>query len=234
MAKPLTPSFMPETISTLRLLATLTVLVMLGGCGEKAPADPSSCAVAVGDSPVRGAADAWVTGVEFADFQCPYCGSVVPTLARIDAERPGVVRWVFKHLPLTMHSRALPAAVAAECAHQQGRFWQMYDHLFAHQTALDETSLVAYATDVGLDLPAWQECRASGAAAPAIERDQALADQVRITATPTFFVNGTPLVGAWPYPEFLTEIDRAQQAAQSSGVAAADYYASLELQGCTR
>jgi protein-disulfide isomerase len=224
----------PAVVLGIRAIAALVALGPLGGCGENAQGATRACAVPVGDSPAWGPADAWVTAVEFADFQCPYCGSVVPTVDRIDAERPGLVRWVFKHLPIASHPRALPASVAAECAHQQGRFWEMHDLLYAHQTALDDASLVAYATEIALDLPAWQTCRASGSAGPAIQRDQALADEVGVMATPTFLVNGTPLIGAWPYPDFLSAVDRAHQAAESSGVPAPDYYASLELRGCAR
>jgi protein-disulfide isomerase len=92
--------------------------------------------VPVGTSPVRGPADAWITIVEFSDFQCPYCATVQTTLATVLLEYGADVRVVFKNYPLAMHSHARTTAIAAECAHAQGRFWQFHDLVFGGQQAL--------------------------------------------------------------------------------------------------
>jgi protein-disulfide isomerase len=215
----------------LLLLAWLPTSTALTGCSDEAPAQ-GFCAVPVADSPVRGPDDAPVTAVELADFQCPYCGRVVPTLEQVDAERPAQVRWVFKHLPAPYHPRAMPAAIAAECAHEQGYFWEMYRALYAHQDALSDADLAAYAADIGLDLASYQACLGSDPPRARIDADLAEADRAKVNATPTFFFNGQPLVGALPLEDFLVVVDRARQTAESSGLAPTDYYAGLEAQGC--
>jgi protein-disulfide isomerase len=212
--------------------ASLLLAPCFGGCSQKDPPAASFCAVSVGDSPTRGPADAPVTAVEFGDFQCPYCGSVVPTLKEVDAARPGAVRWVFKHLPLPFHSRAMPAAIAAECAHEQGFFWEMYDTLYSHQGALGDADLAAYAAAIGLDVPTWQTCLGSDPPRGRIAADGQAADQARVGATPTFFFDGEPLVGAAPLEDFLAVVDKTRAEAQASGLGGADYYASLERKGC--
>jgi protein-disulfide isomerase len=213
------------------ILSSLLPLATLAGCGDRAP-EQSFCAVRVADSPTRGPADAWVTAVEFADFECPYCGRVVPTLREVDAERPAVVRWVFKHVPLAFHTRALPAAIAAECAHEQGYFWEMYDALFAHQDALSDADLATYAAGIGLDMASYQACLGSDPPRARVVADLEAAQRAKVSATPTFFFNGLPLVGALALADFLAAVDRGRQDAQSSGLAPADYYAALEAQGC--
>lgn len=92
--------------------------------------------VPVGTSPVRGPADAWITIVEFSDFQCPYCATVQATLATVLPEYGTEVRVVFKNYPLSFHSHARTIAIAAECAHSQGRFWPFHDLVFGGQPAL--------------------------------------------------------------------------------------------------
>jgi protein-disulfide isomerase len=92
--------------------------------------------IPVGTSPVRGPADAWITVVEFSDFQCPYCSSVQTTLATVLPEYGTDVRVVFKNYPLPFHSHARATAIAAECAQAQGRFWQFHDLVFGGQSAL--------------------------------------------------------------------------------------------------
>src|SRR5438046_340777 len=85
--------------------------------------------VAVGDAPVKGDAEAKVTIVEWSDFQCPFCGRVIPTLEQIEKNYGSDVRVAFKHNPLPMHPNAPYAAKAAIAAQKQGKFWQMHDKL---------------------------------------------------------------------------------------------------------
>lgn len=207
-------------------------MVLALGCGDgESVALPQGCAVPIAESPTRGPADAWVTLVEFGDFQCPYCGSEEPVLRELDRRRPDL-RWVFKHLPLSQHLRAKPASIAAECARDQGAFWPMHDLLYAHQDALADTDLAGYAGQLGLELDEWQDCYDRQVPLDRLEQDYELALQVHVKGTPTFFVNGWILAGARPLGDLLTAVDEAYARALESQVPAADYYQSLVDQGC--
>lgn len=206
----------------------VTLLFVGAGCASDDDDENPRCVVPLGTSPTRGPADAWVTIVEFGDFQCSYCGKAQAIVREVDAERPGL-RWAFKHMPLTqLHARAAAAALAAECAKEQGQFWEMHDVLFANQGALGDASLVSYAKGLGLELTAWNTCRDSDAAKQRIIDDYNLALDIGVRGTPAFFINGASLPGAYPTESFLELVDGAEQAAQQSGVAKEDYYASIE------
>ena len=100
----------------------------------------------------KGPKNAPVTIVEFSDFQCPFCGRVVPTLKQLEEQYKGKVRVAFKNQPLPFHPNARPAAEAALAANEQGKFWEMHDKLFANQQALDRAALEKYAQELGLDM----------------------------------------------------------------------------------
>ncbi len=95
------------------------------------------------DDPARGPRDAKLTVVLFSDFQCPFCSRVEPTLKQLEQAFPGQVRIVWKHQPLAMHPQAMPAALAAEAAREQGKFWPMHEKLFAGQAQLSPRGLRA-------------------------------------------------------------------------------------------
>lgn len=217
----------------LKIAAVVFATVLSIGCTGAGPAPPGSCVVALGSSPARGPADAWVTIVEFADFQCSYCGKVEPTVQQLDEQRPGL-RWVFKHFPLTnAHPQALPAALAADCANEQGKFWEMHDLLFANQSRLGESAYVSYAETLELDVAVWNACRKSEAANARIADDFDFGISIGVDATPTFFFNGEVLSGAAPLSDFLEMADSAASVAKKSGLARADYYAAMEGKGCS-
>jgi hypothetical protein len=127
--------------------ATLVALLALSACSSSD--DESFAKVAIGTSPANGPADAWVTIVEFDDFQCPYCSRGAETMRQLQQAYGNDLRLVFKHMPLKMHEHAMDAAVAAECAHEQSLFWPMYDQLFANQSALASEDLERYAAALG-------------------------------------------------------------------------------------
>ena len=114
--------------------------------------------VSVDDDPSVGAADAPVTIVQFAEFQCPYCGKSKETVDKVLADYEGKVRMVFRDYPLSFHDRAIPAAVAANCAGEQDKYWEMYDVLMSNQRALSDEDLTGYATRIELDLDKWNTC----------------------------------------------------------------------------
>ncbi|HUB06729.1 MAG TPA: DsbA family protein, partial [Myxococcales bacterium] len=163
--------------------------------------------VVIGDAPTRGPASAPVTLVEFAEFQCPFCGRVEPTLRRLRALYGDQIRLVWKNQPLPFHPNALPAAQAAVAAGLQGRFWEMHDRMFDHQQDLGEASYRAWAVELGLDLARFDRDRASPEVEATIERDEAEGKALGAGGTPTFFVNGRLLLGAQPIERFEALID---------------------------
>jgi protein-disulfide isomerase len=169
--------------------------------------EPPRFQVEVGNAPLRGPRNAPVTIVEFADFECPYCARVVPTVKKI-AERYGdQVRIAFRDYPLPNHTKAPKASEAAACAADQGQFWEMYEKLFAAGGKLDAVDLKRHAIDLGLDSAAFYECLDSGRKAAGIRDSVEAAQQLGITGTPAFYINGRLLSGAQPFERFAEVID---------------------------
>jgi protein-disulfide isomerase len=182
-------------------------------------------AVPVGTSPVRGPSDAWVTMVEFGDFECPYCGAEEPIVESLLQQYPADLRLVFKNFPLTsLHPDAQAAAIAAECANAQGLFWPMHDNLYANQSELDTAGLQNDAVDAGVDLSTWQACLPSQPPQNAINADVALGYGVGVQGTPTFYINGQMVLGAVPESQLQSVITSALASAEDSGVPQASYY----------
>jgi Na+/H+ antiporter NhaA len=139
---------------------------------------------------IRGAADAPVTLVEYADFECPYCGRAESAVRELLAGY-GDLRYVWRHLPLTdVHPHAQLAAEAAEAAAAQGRFWEMHDLLLDHQGALEARDLVRYAAEAGLDFERFKRDMRDHVGQPKIAADVDSADLSGVSGTPTFFING--------------------------------------------
>ena len=148
--------------------------------------------------PVYGNPKAPVTVVVFADFQCPRCKSEAPVLRKEVDDRRGQVKLVFKHFPLPGHPRGEPAAIAVEAAHQQGKFWEMHDLVFANQTQLEDADLERYAGQIeGLDVAKWKADYASETVKAAVTSDRADGKTLQLPGTPSVFVDGrqvTPLL----------------------------------------
>ncbi len=160
------------------------------------------------DDPARGNTKAPVTIVEFSDFQCPFCGRAGPTLRQIEQTYGKDVRIVWKHQPLPFHPEAMPAALAAEAAREQGKFWEMHDKLFQNQQSLSAPAFEGFAREIGLDLPRFKASLADPRLRERIQADQQLAGRVGANGTPTFFVNGERVVGAQPFESFKVVIDK--------------------------
>ena len=128
-------------------------------------------------------------------------------LAGIEEAYKGKVRIAFKHQPLPFHSNAEPAAEAAMAANEQGKFWEMHDKLFANQQALDRPSLEKYAQEIGLNMNKFTAALDSGKFKDKVDSDAKEGAAVGATGTPTFFINGTRLVGAQPADKFKELID---------------------------
>jgi protein-disulfide isomerase len=170
--------------------------------------DPSKrYSVDVGSAPIRGNKDAQVTIVAFSDFQCPFCNRVNPTLAQVQQTYGDKVRLAFKHLPLRIHPDAPAAHAAAEAAHRQGKFWEMYDKIFANQRELRPEKYKEYATQMGLDVVKFEKDSASPDVKKKIDADTQEAEKLGVSGTPAFFINGKYLSGAQPFDSFKKLID---------------------------
>lgn len=112
-----------------------------------------------------------------------------------------------KHNPLGFHPNAMPAAMAAECAGEQGKFWEMKKALFENNKALEKDKIPAYARTVGLDMGRWQTCFDGEKYKKKIQDDQRTAMQLGARGTPAFFINGRFLSGAQPFESFQAIID---------------------------
>jgi len=166
-----------------------------------------------GHLPVKGDEDAPVTMIEFSDFECPFCGRFYnDTLPKIEEEyiNTGKVKIYYRHLPLTFHPQARPAALASECANEQDSFWEYHDILFDNQTQFSTATtdtFVGWAKDLGLDTSQFKSCLESEKYADNVDGDSTEASTVGASGTPTFYINGNQLVGAQPFASFKAIID---------------------------
>lgn len=140
--------------------------------------------------PVYGNDRAPVTIVVFADFECPHCRAEAPKLRQVVDQYRGRVRLIFKHFPLQIHPRAKVAAIACAAAQKQGKFWEMHDIVFEHQTALEDDDIQTYAQRIGLDMAKFKVDFADPAAKKRVENDRADGEKLEISGTPAVFVNG--------------------------------------------
>ncbi|QRN93650.1 thioredoxin domain-containing protein [Archangium violaceum] len=176
--------------------------------------------IEVGNAPAIGPKNAPITIVAYSDFECPFCGRAVPTLKQIENDYHGKVRIAFKNSPLPFHANAKPAAAAALAAHEQGKFWEYHDKLFANQRALDRASLERYAEELKLNLPKFKAALDSNKFESQITAEMAESSRVGVNGTPTFFINGRSLVGAQPVDAFKRIID--EELKKKGGPMAAD------------
>ncbi|CAA9431025.1 MAG: Na+/H+ antiporter NhaA type, partial [uncultured Quadrisphaera sp.] len=140
---------------------------------------------------IRGPVDAPLTLVEYGDFECPFCARATGSVEELRDRFGDRLRYVFRHTPLVdVHPRSQLAAEAAEAAGAQGRYWEMYDRLFASQNRLDTTDLLDHAQAIGLDVERFARDLGTGRYARHVEHDVESAEASGVTGTPTFFVGG--------------------------------------------
>jgi protein-disulfide isomerase len=181
-----------------------------------------------GDEPTKGADDALVTIVEFADFQCPYCAKAAEPLEEILDDHSDDVRLVYKHYPLRFHRKAPMAARAAWAAHRQGKFWEMHDWLY--KTEADVTGIKEQVEALGMDWEQFSRDSVSQEASDDIDDDFFAGGLVGITGTPAFVVNGHPYKGLKREGQWRQIIDSELEVARQlieAGTARADVYAKL-------
>lgn len=152
---------------------------------------------------VEGNPQAPITIVEFADYQCPFCGRAESTVTDVLKKYNGKVNLAFRDFPLsTIHPHAEDAAEASRCAEAQGKFWPMHDAMYADQSKLTEADLLETATRLGMDRGSFAACLKSGQYKAAIQEDFEAGQRAGVTGTPAFFINGRFLNGSVPEAQF--------------------------------
>lgn len=158
------------------------------------------------DDPALGPEDAPITIIEFSDYRCPYCQRFrIETLDALLQAYPDQIRFIYRDFPVV---GGFEAAVASECADEQDEFWAYHDLLFSGEIPEHTTATyLAYAERLSLDLDAFEQCLSEETIASEVEADAVYAAGLGVTGTPTFFINGIPLVGAQPLDIFAQIID---------------------------
>lgn len=168
------------------------------------------------DDHIRGDKNAELTLIEYSDFECPFCGRFHPTMKQLMQEYEGQVRWVYRHFPLSFHAQAMPAAIAAECAGEQNKFWEFADKLFENQPSLGESLFKSLAGELGLNQSKFESCLDSNSYRAEIQAEQQGGSSAGVTGTPgTFIVDSegsAQLVpGALPYEQVKAIVDQMLQ-----------------------
>jgi len=179
--------------------------------------------ISLDDDPMKGSPDAEITIIEFSDFQCPFCWRFyTQTLPLIDKEyiSTGKVNFVYRDFPIiSIHPNAVPAALAGECADDQGKFWEMHDIIFINQKnwqglqpSQSANLFKEYAVEIGLNVDEFNSCVDSGKYLKEIQNDLDDGRIYGVTGTPGFFVGNaeigfTKLIGAQPFSSFQQVID---------------------------
>ncbi len=160
--------------------------------------------IAEDDDYVLGPADAPITIIEFSDYQCPFCTKYeVQVAQRLRQEFPDQIRFIYRDFPLySIHPFAAPAAEAANCAGEQGAYWQYHDALFSGKYEFSQAAFAQYAAELSLDAGQFKDCLDSRKYQAEVEADYEYAANLGIRSTPTIFINGLAVVGAQPYEVF--------------------------------
>lgn len=168
----------------------------------------------VDDDPFLGEEDAPVTIVEFSDYECPFCSRFyTQTLPLIKSQYidTGKVKFVYRDFPLSFHPQAMPSALAANCAGEQGKYYEYHNKIFENQALLSDATRKQWAQELGLDIPKWESCLSDPAQRQEIQKDLQDGSAAGITGTPGFIINGQLVSGAQPFSVFQQVIDATLQ-----------------------
>jgi protein-disulfide isomerase len=158
----------------------------------------------------QGPTTAAVTLVQYGDYECPYTRRSTWVVQAIQQELGDQLRFVYRNFPLTeIHPHALHAALAAEAAAAQGKFWQMHDYIFHHQHTLEDADLAQFAEVVGLDMQQYARDMTEQRALALIEEDMEGGERSGVQGTPTFFINGVLYGGSWEHDALLAALQAA-------------------------
>jgi len=177
---------------------------------QAAPTVATDMKTLIDDDTVKGDKNAKVTIVEWSDFECSFCTRFYKqTLPSIDKEyiKTGKVKFIFRDYPLSFHKNAQKASEAAECAGEQGKYYEMHDKLFEDGVKGGVDSFKQFAKDLGLDTSKFNDCLDSGKMEAETKKDMADGSAAGITGTPGFIINGKLVKGAQPFENFKAIID---------------------------
>lgn len=183
-------------LATLKKNATVTVLL-----------ERPSVQVSVDDDPAQGNPNAPIKLIEFSEFQCPFCKRARPTIEKVLSTYKDQVYYVFRDFPLSFHKEAKNASLAANCAHEQGKYWEFSHELWENQQALSSEKYTEIAKKIALNLDKYNQCYSSRKFDKEIDKDQNDGIDVGVTGTPAYFINGKFLSGAQPFESFREIID---------------------------
>jgi protein-disulfide isomerase len=174
-----------------------------------APRKVTRYPVTADDDPSYGPADAPVTIIEFSDFECPYCQRWhAEVWSQLKEAYPDQIRLVYRDFPLySIHPNAGQAAEAANCAGDQGQYWEFHDLLLSGGNPLGTATYQTYANSLSLDMEQFNDCVESRKYESEVDADYQYAAGIGIQSTPTFFINGVALIGAQPFEVFQELID---------------------------
>ncbi|MBI3273586.1 MAG: DsbA family protein [Candidatus Colwellbacteria bacterium] len=217
---------LPGAIVLAGVLISASVIYSNGGFGKLGgaanlggvPDRPVKVSVSADNDAFLGNKNAPVEIIEFSDFQCPFCRTFWrDTLPLIKSEYidTGKAKFVYRDFPLQFHPSAMPAAQSAECAREQGKFWEMHDKIFGEEdkksttgtVQFDVSDLKKWAGQIGLDTGKFNSCLDSGKYAKEVEKDYSDGSAAGVSGTPSVFVNGQIVVGAQPFSAFKSLID---------------------------
>ncbi|MDD5368981.1 MAG: thioredoxin domain-containing protein [Anaerolineaceae bacterium] len=165
--------------------------------------------VPVDDDPTLGPDTAPITLIMYSDYECPFCQKWYhEVFKQLVVDYQGKIRFVYKDFPLYgKHNNAAPAAEAANCAGDQGKYWEYQDKLFGMTLELGAQSFIQYAADLSLDPQKFSDCLTSRKYQQEVQGDYDFATSLGVQSTPTFFINGLPVIGAQPIDVFKNIID---------------------------
>lgn len=198
------------------VLGLIGLFIVTKPASDNGGTDPEASKAVQEDDHVKWSTEAAVTLIEYGDFQCPACGSYYPILKELEKTHGESVRFVFRHFPLrNIHPNAQAAALAAEAAGQQDKFWEMHDKLFETQTAWGRITtnqqklFEGYAQELGLDLEQFRKDYTDPATAQRINRDLESGKAFGATGTPTFVLNGKQIETPADLAAFQKVLDEA-------------------------
>ena len=206
-----------QTITRDRRLVCTAAIVLAGSA--LVAAGQTAKSVSVDNDPIQGDVNATVTIVEFSDYQCEFCRifwkNTLPQLREhyIDT---GKVRLVFRDFPQSVHPEANVAALAAECAKDQGKYWEYHDKVFSEQdrrgrerevVRFKKNDLKMWAAEIGLEATEFDRCLDSSKHKREVAADRSAGADLGVNGTPAFFINGRPLIGAHPFAAFQRIIE---------------------------
>ena len=169
--------------------------------------EPPRQKVEIAGHAAKGPQTAPIELIEFSDFQCPFCQRANPTVEQVLKTYGDKIHFVYRHFPLPNHPNARPAAEAAACANEQGRFWPFHDELFGNPGKLSDADLKEHAVKAGLDASRFNACVDSHQFKSEVEKDIKEGNEAGVSGTPAFFINGRALEGAQPFEAFKRVID---------------------------